>query len=178
MIRFPYSLLPMATLMFTKSLPFGLPQDEPAMQMLYNACREIESSFEALYRTARDFEAFNGNFFVLILNEARVRADQTQTKRYVNDIWTKYLEIVESINTARHEHIDRKSSCVKCIQQRWCPCDTEYPDFQGYFNTLQSMFRNAEASIVSEEQQIDLEEAKVMVALQPKCVLRVNFESN
>lgn len=168
----------MANLMFTKTLPFGLPQDEPAIQTLHAACREIESSFEALYRTARDFEAFNGNFFVLILNEVRVRADQTQTKRYVSDIWTKYLEIVESINAARHEHIERKSACVKCIQQRWCPCDTEYPDFHDYLDTLQSMFRNAEVSIVAEEQKMGKEEAQVIVALQPKCVLHVNLESN
>lgn len=142
---------------------------------LKKICPEVDSSLEALYRTARDYEAFNGNFFALILADVRARVEETSSITQICLVWTEYLSIVEEIKERRQAHILKKFACTMCIEQRWCPCDTVYPDFNNYRNRLQNVISSAETSLLMNSQKISYEEAQVLIALSSDCVLTASF---
>lgn len=158
-----------------QSRPFGGLIPETDIRTLELTCAEVSSGFDALYRSARDFEAFNGNFFTLILQDARHRADKHSLQEFIGDIWTGFLRIAEDIETQRQEHMDKKAICTLCIQQRWCPCDTQYPDFRTYLASLQKLFTDAEIELVARANNTDSESAKVIVGLKPHCVVAIEF---
>ena len=158
-----------------QSRPFGSLIPKTDLDMLKLTCAEISSGLDALYRSARDFEAFNGNFFVLILQDARHRADKNALQEFIGDIWTELLRIAEDIEFQRQAHMSKKAICSLCIQQRWCPCDTEYPDFRAYLASLQKLFTEAEIELVARANNTDPDSAKVLVGLKPICVIDIEF---
>lgn len=158
-----------------QSRPFGSLIPPTDLDMLKLTCAEVSSGFDALYRSARDLEAFNGNFFVLILQDARHRADKYSLQEFVGDIWTEFTRIAEDIESQRQAHMDKKAACTLCIQQRWCPCDTEYPDFRTYLVSLQKLFTEAEIELVARANGTDHESATVLVGLKPACMINIEF---
>jgi hypothetical protein len=141
---------------------------ESADRDLKLATAEISKLFEALWRAARDLEAYNGDFVSLLHDEARLGASAQGSYGPVIDIWTVTLKVIEEVIEERNAHLMRKDACMGCVQKRWCHCTSAPPDFHSYQLRIRNAFETAEVRYVMESQGVPLEGAKVLVALNPQ----------
>lgn len=141
---------------------------EVADQKLRIAAGEINRLFEALWRASRDLEAYNADFVSLLHDEARLGKTAVQEYQPVIEIWTVVLAIIEEVEAAREAHMVRKTACVGCTQKHWCRCTTVNPDFHEFRTRINKSFEAAETQYVVDYQEIPLEAAKVVAALNSK----------
>lgn len=155
--------------MRTRCSPRG---ESLTLDELREATVEVDSLFEALFKCSRDLEAFNQDFFTILDSASLKSMDEWSTRPEVVAVWQVFRSIWTDIRNLHMDHLRRKSDCTSCIEKTFCPCSTPGPDFVEYRGQLQHALRNAEVNFIAKNNNVSVEDAKVLVALNPQCQLR------